>query len=522
MKKYLITSALSLFLALNSYSQWSSVLNLTSSNTKGVYIAIDQQENIYSVGNAFKNATEKDNYFLVKYTSDGDTLWTRTYNRSNENDQVAKVVVDKDNNVLITGTSYSLANEEDIVTLKYNPNGDLLKTNIFDGTNHKADKAVDIAADDDGNYYICGSSMLVAQTSFAMIKTNNNLEINWAKTFTAYYGANPKSMSFNQTNQKMAITGYLTDWENDYFIGTIVYDSSGTVIWDDFFQQVEGFNAVGFDVHLNDDETVYVCGYETNATSSKWEALLMKYNSSGDTIWTKKVSPGVSANSLFKSIITDNTGNIFVTGMKGDSVITAKYSSAGELVWLKEHAGKNSFSTEDTRKTIKIDQNGNILVAARSYVSAGGGAMVIKYAATGNHLWTKYYNGSVSEMDEPLTFDLDNNNNAYVIINSRNSNFYFDMATVQFTPNAIPTTAIDLQEENLISVYPNPSQGVFYINEETNNPINYKVFSSDGRLVYSDKTDQKRINLERLPNGIYFLEIKSRNLSKYSKLIIQK
>ena len=522
MKKYLLTSALSLFITLNSFSQWSSTLNLTSSNTKGVYIAVDQQGNIYSAGNAFKNATEKDNYFLAKYTSGGDTLWTRTYNRSNENDQVAKIIIDKDNNILVAGTSYSSANAEDIVTLKYNSAGDLLKTSIFDGTNHKADKAMDIAADDDGNYYICGSSMLVAQTAFALIKTTNNLERNWVKTFTAYYGANPKSMSFNQTNQKIAITGYLTDWENDYFIGTIVYDSSGTVIWDDFFQQVEGFNAVGFDVHLNDDETVYVCGYETNSSSSKWEALLMKYNSSGDTIWTKKVSPGVSANSLFKSIITDNTGNIFVTGMMGDSVITAKYSSAGELVWLREHAGKNSFSTEDTRETIKIDQNGDILVAARSYVSAGGGAMVIKYSATGNHLWTKYYNGSASGIDEPLTFDLDNNNNAYVIINSRNSNFYFDMATVQFTPAAIPTSINDLQNKNLISVFPNPSKGVFYINETINNTANYTIFSSDGRLVYSTKTDQNIINLEHLPNGIYFLELKSENFNKYSKLIIQK
>jgi len=479
MKKYLITSALSLFITLNSFSQWSSVLNLTSSNTKGVFIAVDQQGNIYSAGNAFKNATEKDNYFLVKYSPSGDTLWTRTYNRSNENDQVAKIIVDKDNHILVTGTSYSSDNAEDIVTLKYNSNGDLLSTNIFDGTNHLADKAVDIATDNDGNYYICGSSRLTAQNGYALIKTNNNLERIWAKTFTAYYGSNPKSISFNQTNQQIAITGYLTDWENDYFIGTIVYDSSGTKLWDNYFQQVEGFSSVGFDIHLNDDASVYVCGYETNSTSNKWEAILMKYNSSGDTIWTTKVSPGENANSLYKSIITDDTGNILVTGLKGDSVITAKYSSSGELLWLKQHYGKSSFSTDDSRETIKTDNNGDILVTARSYVSAGGGAMLIKYSTTGDHLWTKYYNGSASEMDEPLTFDIDASNNAYVIINSRNSNFYIDMATVQFTPTAIPTSIPELSNSNLISVYPNPSQGIIYINETFNNTTNFNVYSSE-------------------------------------------
>ena len=522
MKKILLTSALSILVSLNSIAQWTSVLNLTSSNTKGVFIAVDQQGNIYSAGNAFKNATEKDNYFLVKYSPTGDTLWTRNYNRSNENDQVAKIIVDKNNNVIVSGTSYSSTNAEDIVTLKYNSGGDLLDTNIFDGTNHLADKAVDIATDDDGNYYICGSSRLVAQTGYTLIKTNNNLERKWINTFTAYYGADPKSISFNQSSQQIAITGYLTDWENDYFIGTIVYDSSGTVIWENYFQQIEGFNAVGFDVHMNNDETVYVCGYETNASSNKWEAIPMKYNSSGDTLWTKKVSPGESSNSLFKSLITDNSGNIFVTGVKGDSVITAKYSSGGELVWLKQHAGKNSFSTEDTREIIKIDQNDDILVAARSYVSSGGGTMLIKYSPTGNHLWTKYYNGSPSEMDEPLTFDIDETSNAYVVINSRNSNFYFDMATVQFTPATNPTSIHKIPEKNLISIYPNPSQGIFYINEPINNTANYTIFSSDGRLVYSNKTDKNRINIDHLPNGIYFLELKTENISKYSKLIIQK
>ena len=162
------------------------------------------------------------------------------------------------------------------------------------------------------------------------------------------------------------------------------------------------------------------------------------------------------------------------------------------------------------------------MVAARSYVSAGGGTMLIKYSPTGDHLWTKYYNGSESGIDEPLTFDVDDANSAYVIINSRNSNYYIDMATAQFTPTAIPTSIIDLQNKNLITVYPNPSKGVFYLSEPLNNNANFIVFSLEGSIVYSNKIDQNIINIEHLPNGIYILEIKNQNVSKYSKLIIQK
>src|SRR5674476_63936 len=120
----------------NAFSQWSSVLNPTSSSTKAVAVAVDQVGNIYVGGSAFANSTEKENYYLVKYNPQGDTLWTRTYNRANGSDQIAKIVIDGDNNVIVTGTSYSTSNAEDIVTLKYDPSGNILNSYIYDGVNH--------------------------------------------------------------------------------------------------------------------------------------------------------------------------------------------------------------------------------------------------------------------------------------------------------------------------------------------------------------------------------------------------
>lgn len=61
-------------------------------------------------------------YFTIAYNSNGDTLWTRTYNGSgNGNDKATAIAADGAGNIIVTGESEngSLGNSNlNIVTLK--------------------------------------------------------------------------------------------------------------------------------------------------------------------------------------------------------------------------------------------------------------------------------------------------------------------------------------------------------------------------------------------------------------------
>ncbi|MDO9152279.1 MAG: hypothetical protein Q7U47_00955 [Paludibacter sp.] len=83
-------------------------------------------------------------------------------------------------------------------------------------------------------------------------------------------------------------------------------------------------SAVEFDAMIMNNGEVYVCGYESNASTGKWEALLIKYSSVGDAIWTRKVSAGSSLLSVYKLMTSDIDGNVYVTGLRENTVITAK------------------------------------------------------------------------------------------------------------------------------------------------------------------------------------------------------
>jgi hypothetical protein len=511
-----------LFISLNVFAQWTSVLNPYPSNTKGAAIAVDHNGFIYAGGSTYVNTTLKENYYLVKYSSTGDTLWTRTYDQANGSDQIVKVLVDKNNDVIVLGSSASAANSDDIVLQKYNYAGTLLNSYSYDGINHKSDKAVDIIADEkDGNFYFCGKSLLAAYNGYSVIKTSNQLVRKWAKIESPQYGSVPLKISFNSDCQRVAVTGYHTDWYNKFSIGTIVYDSAGVKVWDKVHQKVSDKSAVGFDVKLMSNGDVFVCGYETNATTNKWEAIMIKYNNIGDTLWTRKIPAGEEMLSIFKSMTYDSNGNIYVTGWRGNYSLTAKYNQSGSLLWFKEQAGKYSSASVDTFEELKLDNNGNLLVLSRGYSENGVVMVLLKYSSSGELLWVKNSIGSPTNLEDPVTLTIDNANNIFVVGCSRNQNYFWDMVTAKFTPNSTGLPKNDVNQQ--FKFFPNPVKGIISFEQsEFNRSIEIISTSGSSLLKKNLAPFETSLSVENLPNGLYFISVTSNQKTNFAKLIIQK
>ncbi len=503
-----------------AFSQWSSVQNPNSSSV-GTSVVVDQLGNIYTGGYTFKDATQKNNYFIVKYSPSGNILWTKEYDNANNDDQLIEMLIDKDNNLLVTGNTK--ATTEDILTLKFSPDGTLLKTYNFDGTNRGADKATYIHTDKNGNYYISGISKQAAYYGYVAIKTNANLERISAQTYGAHYGAAVMGSSYNAVIDKIGLIGAHTDWENKYLMGTVIYNNDLTRNWASVYRTIETRSAVGFDIHLCDNGEVYTCGYEANAETSVWEAILLKYNSVGETIWTRKIPISGTDISIYKSLVLDPAGNIYVTGVIANKVVTAKYSPNGNLAWIQLQDGLSSYSGRDVHKSIKIDHQGNVLVLARDFHTKGGGIQLIKYSADGQFIWVKYYNGSASGMDEPSTFTIDTNGNSYVVGISRNSSYYLEMVSIQFTPNN-PNQLETLTAPTQLSVYPTITQGTIYLQSPMQETTIIEVFSTDGKLAYENNlpANQTLIQLNGLKNGLYYVKLSNQMTSHTSKIIVKK
>lgn len=78
--------------------------------------------------------------------------------------------------------------------------------------------------------------------------------------------------------------------------------------------------------------------------------------------------------------------------------------------------------------------------------------------------------------------------------------------------------------DNWISVYPNPSNGKITVslNKYTNNPLEIKIYNTEGKLICSDSltNTNKEIDLSRHKRGVYFIQFTDTESNRYVKKLV--
>ncbi len=93
-----------------------------------------------------------------------------------------------------------------------------------------------------------------------------------------------------------------------------------------------------------------------------------------------------------------------------------------------------------------------------------------------------------------------------VELNSTSALFYIDDLTFEYGP-----LGVDLKmKEYQISVYPNPTNGIIYIDQYASEFTNFKIWSTDGKLLEAG-IFSKIINLEKFDNQFFILQVSDEN-----------
>ena len=104
-----------------------------------------------------------------------------------------------------------------------------------------------------------------------------------------------------------------------------------------------------------------------------------------------------------------------------------------------------------------------------------------------------------------------------------NSVLYVDNLSFDNLISSIPEQTV---KNALFSLYPNPASDIITLNidNRNNDDLTLNIFNLIGALVKSEKfkQNQQQINVGDLGNGIYMVEIKSKEWTEKKKLIIQR
>ncbi len=161
---------------------WTKIMGNGGDDDVARSVAVTSNGNYIVVGNTGSYAKGAKDAWILKLDMDGDTIWTRTFG-GNYNDVAESVIIDEKGNYLVTGYTELSYNSKDALLLKYDTDGNLLWQKTYGGTND--DWMSGICQANDGSYVLTGTTMSFGADArdLYLIKTEENGDTVWTKTY---------------------------------------------------------------------------------------------------------------------------------------------------------------------------------------------------------------------------------------------------------------------------------------------------------------------------------------------------
>ena len=321
------------------YGRLPSGDNLSSDN-KAYSIAAGDNGCVYVAG--YTGALDVSSICLVKYGPNGDTLWTRVFPegiQNNENKAYA-VTIDHQWDIIVTGFITSETNGADIITRKYDPDGNLIWSEPFNGLGNGDDKAYAITVDSYDNIYITGFTTGYQGTDYVTIRYDSDGTRHWVTTSDGPMHSDTATSITMVGDNLVAVTGCMKSSSNNMEIVTYVYNSNtGEQARKKEYSGNSNGDSKGNAITSDNQGNVYVTGYTTGSTTGK-DIAILKIDPDGNLTAIQPVDIS-GYDDIGNSIGLSGNGDVLVTGVTSagdittDNYITLSYSSDGISQWRK-------------------------------------------------------------------------------------------------------------------------------------------------------------------------------------------
>lgn len=541
----------------DSYSQeinfnWNKIFGNTG-NTSGLAIQSDTSGNIYASGSfegsinyngTIINSTGGKDGFLLKLDSAGDLIWSKHFS-SNNDVNINSLAIDKNNNLILLG-DYKVKVDFDLSLITNN-------TDTFYSSNMFVCKYSSngnlLWAKNTGGRSFSGNSLTVDLNNDIII-TGKSVDINYFDTLTAV-----------TTLDSFIVTTPLgSHWEYYHpemnFIAK--YDTGGNKIW------IKKSGGNSHKVISDNGNNIIITGnfsgntYFDSALVSgigTETSFLAHYSPNGDLHWVK--TSGGSANwNCGYGLAIDTANNIYQSGQilgnniefggniilpfAGIDAYLSKYDINGNLIWhhlIGTPTTMEGKHNANCGKALKTDNNGDIfllgyfmdtLICGIDTLKSNGAydLMLLKYNSNGTILTSGQYTdyGFIEGVDLSIGV----NREIYLTgLTTKNfwGSIYPSYAFIGKVDNTIPTTPVGLnaiRNQDLMSIYPNPSNGLFNLNFGVAKSLKkINIYSIDGKRIQEFTTNNASISFVIKDRGVYFVSVQFNDELGFCKVIVE-
>jgi len=337
---------------------------------------------------------------LYLYLYGQDTLWLRRFDRGKD-EYGGDITLDKEGNYLIAGCSENPVPpyQRDILLIKYTPNGDTIWTKYYD--DNERELAMAVAIDQDGNIVVAGGSGNdTIERQCLLVKFSEEGNLLWKREYRIRDIDSYTDVAIDSDNNIILTgTSYTYSGGGNHIGFLQKYDRDGNLIWTRFYNWADCFEGI---VILPNDNFIV-----TGADSS-WGMLTVCFNLSGDTIWTRRFF-WRGQSTFGAKVALDSFGNIIIVGhttnwSNYDGVII-KYTQNGDTVWTRQF----DFTPVDLLGGVATDAFGNIYVSGGVGRLDTFDYLLMKLTPLGEPIWRRFYDNGDDDACWGVVVDVENN-----------------------------------------------------------------------------------------------------------------
>lgn len=407
-----------------------------------------------------------------------NTLWTRTFNGNlSESDAAYSVQQTSDGGFIIAGYTDSYLDpnfvlRSDLWLIRTDESGNALWTRNYGGSEYEIGRSVQQTAD--GGFVVVGEtrSFGAGSADVWLIRTDDSGNILWTKTFgdTDFETGH---LIQQTTDGGFIIVGYTSISGAPYGDALLIRtDSLGVTLW------TKTFGGSGYDIGNSVQQTADGGFIITGATQG--DLWLIRTDSLGVTDWTLTYDVA-GYNDFGNSVRQTSDGGFIVAGdffsetAGGTDILLLRTDDAGNILWT-DFYGDGSVGTELGNSVQETADGGFIVAGQTSTFSAGQNDLwIIRTDDAGMTLWTQSFGGSENE-------------SGHSVRQTTDGGFIISGYTNSFGASSTDVWLIRLDSEGPTGVTDQPVHGApqtFVLAQNYPNPFNpitnieYHVESSD-------------------------------------------
>lgn len=187
----------------------------------GLSVAVDSNNNIIVAG--YEQDSDR-SLKVVKFDSNGQLIWSKTYGTTNDglNEFAYGVTVDPNGNIIATGVSGN-----DMITIKYSSGGSQLWAKTYKEGNY-ATRGLGVVTDSNGNIFVASFfSDDLNQDNWLVLKYDSNGNLGWKSVNPGGFKGSASDITADSNNNIIATGAGWTGTGDDYndFFNTLKYQA---------------------------------------------------------------------------------------------------------------------------------------------------------------------------------------------------------------------------------------------------------------------------------------------------------